>query len=239
MLFNTTTSVNRFSIRIYMLSAFLMLVNSIVTSQTPCDCTNCPQFMPDNFVGSFLINIQNAANPTLGQNGQGVCGVNINFEHEYLGDLRITLTSPSGQQVTLVGPIGLFGATDGTTWNVNFVPCGSSVDPDPGFSANWNNNQPWGLGGSYGGSYYPSAGCLQSFSGPVNGTWSLTVIHLVLIVFLVLPMPATCCNPMSWHVRERVRLISIYRQHGTPLPRNHPLESTLIPMLYQGQVALS
>ncbi|MEY4202304.1 MAG: hypothetical protein RL013_5, partial [Bacteroidota bacterium] len=39
-----------------------------------CSCTNCPQFMPDNFVGGFLINVMGASNNTLGQNGQGVCG---------------------------------------------------------------------------------------------------------------------------------------------------------------------
>ncbi len=133
--------------------------------------------MPDNFTGSFTISVQGATNPTLGQNGQGVCGVIMHFDHEYLGDLSITLTSPSGQSVQLVGPIGFFGATDGTDWNITFLPCGDpAVAPDPGFTANWNNNQPWGLGNMYTGSYYPAAGCLQNFSGAVNGTWTLTVV---------------------------------------------------------------
>ena len=117
-----------------------------VFSQGNCECSNCPQFMPDNFTGSFLINVQNAANPTLGQNGQGVCGVQLNFDHEYIGDLSITLTSPSGQTVTLVGPIGFFGATDGSTWDITFLQCGDpGVSPDPGFSNQWSNNQPWVL----------------------------------------------------------------------------------------------
>ncbi|MFN8304294.1 MAG: proprotein convertase P-domain-containing protein [Saprospiraceae bacterium] len=146
-----------------------------VAAQNECECTNCPQFMPDGFTGTFTINVMNATNPTLGQNGQGVCGVVLNFDHEYLGDLQITLTSPSGQTVTLVGPIGFFGATDFTTWNVTFLPCSGSPDPDPGFTANWNNNQNWGLFGNYSGSYYPYSGCLENFTGPVNGTWSLTV----------------------------------------------------------------
>ncbi|MFM8489060.1 MAG: proprotein convertase P-domain-containing protein, partial [Bacteroidota bacterium] len=112
----------------------------------------------------------------LGQNGQGVCGVNMSFDHEYLGDLSIVLTSPGGQSVTLVGPIGLFGPTDFTTWNIGFVPCGDTPTPDPGFSNQWNNNQPWGTFGNYTGTYYPSSGCLENFnSGPVNGTWTLTV----------------------------------------------------------------
>lgn len=133
--------------------------------------------MPDNFVGSFLINVQGATNPTLGQNGQGVCGVILHFDHEYLGDLQITLTSPGGQTVTLVGPIGLFGPTDFTNWDVTFLPCADPVSPDPGFSATWNNNQPWGLFGNYTGSYHPYNGCLENFNGgPVNGTWTLTVV---------------------------------------------------------------
>jgi len=141
-----------------------------------CGCTNCPQFMPDNFVGSFLINVMGATNNTLGQNGQGVCGVNMTFDHEYIGDLSIVLTSPSGQSVTLVGPIGLFGTTDFTTWAISFVPCGDVANPDPGFTAQWSNNQAWGMFGNYTGSYFPSNGCLENFnSGPVNGTWTLTV----------------------------------------------------------------
>jgi PKD-like domain/Proprotein convertase P-domain len=156
---------------------FVLANHNTAIAQGNCDCTNCPQFMQDNFIGSFLINVQNASNPTLGQNGQGVCGVNLNFNHEYIGDLSITLTSPSGQSVTLVGPIGLFGETDGTSWNIAFLPCADPVDPDPGFNGTWSNNQPWGLGGTYTGSYHPSSGCLENFnSGPVNGTWTLTVV---------------------------------------------------------------
>jgi len=144
-----------------------------------CVCTNCPQFMPDGFTGNFYIQIDNADNPTLGQNGQGVCGVRLTFDHEYLGDLQITLTSPGGQSVTLIGPVGFFGPTDFTTWDVLFLPCGDPVNPDPGFANQWNNNQPWGLFGNYSGSYYPAAGCLQNFnSGPVNGQWTLTVSDL-------------------------------------------------------------
>lgn len=170
-----------------LLSALVFLPISFQTAQTqseqtaqslaPCVCTNCPQFMPDGFTGNFYIQVQNASNPTLGQNGQGVCGVRLYFDHEYLGDLQITLTSPAGQSVTLVGPIGFFGPTDFTVWDVLFVPCGDAASPDPGFANTWHNNQPWGLFGTYTGSYYPAGGCLENFNtGPVNGQWTLTVI---------------------------------------------------------------
>ncbi|MCC6278958.1 MAG: proprotein convertase P-domain-containing protein [Saprospiraceae bacterium] len=131
--------------------------------------------MPDGFTGSFYLNVQNACNPILGQNGQAVCGVRLNLEHEYIGDLRITLTSPGGQTVTLIGPVGFFGGTDFTEWDVTFVPCATAAAPDPGFAGTWNNNQAWGLNGNYSGDYHPSIGCLENFTGPVNGQWTMTV----------------------------------------------------------------
>lgn len=166
-----------FRLTVLMFLYSVLLSNVQTAAAQGCGCTNCPQFMPDNFVGDFLINVSGADNPTLGQNGQGVCGVTMHLNHEYIGDLTITLTSPSGQSVTLVGPEGFWGPTDGDDWNISFVPCGDMANPDPGFSAQWNNNQAWGLNNSYSGSYYPSNGCLENFnSGPVDGTWTLTVV---------------------------------------------------------------
>lgn len=172
-------TVSKIQLKTTALCLVLLCLGSTATqlkAQT-CGCTNCPQFMPDNFVGDFLINVMGADNPTLGQNGQGVCGVTMHLDHEYIGDLTITLTSPAGQSVTLIGPEGFFGGTDGDVWNIGFVPCGDPADPDPGFSAQWNNNQNWGFNNTYTGTYYPNAGCLENFnSGPVDGTWTLTVV---------------------------------------------------------------
>jgi hypothetical protein len=162
---------------ILLLAATYFFAQGSLNAQA-CECTNCPQFMQDLFVGDFNINIQGATNPTLGQNGQGVCGVNIHFNHTALCDISITLTSPSGQTITLVGPIGQFCTNmgnAGTDWDVSFVPCASGAVPDPGFADQWSNNQPWGANNNYSGSYYPFNGCLQNFTGPVNGNWVLTV----------------------------------------------------------------
>ena len=60
--------------RIYLLSALLSLLplfSDISAQGGDCECTNCPQFMQDLFVGDFNINVQGATNNTLGQNGQG------------------------------------------------------------------------------------------------------------------------------------------------------------------------
>lgn len=148
------------------------LVDSL---SSQCVCTNCPQEMPDNFTGDFLINVSGAVNNDLGSPSQGVCGVYLSFDHEYVGDLEITLTSPGGQSVTLLGPIGLFGETDGSIWNVLFVPCASPAAPDPNQSPVWSNDG-FTTNETYTGSYYPNSGCLEDFNaGPVDGTWTLTV----------------------------------------------------------------
>lgn len=114
---------------------------------------------------------------TLGNNGQGLCGISIEFRHEFIGDLNMELFSPSGQMVQLVGPgVPVSGSTSGTRWNVLFVPCNTAASPDPGFSEVWDNLQPWGLLGNYSGQYYPMTGCLDDFdTGPVNGNWTLRI----------------------------------------------------------------
>ena len=117
--------------------------------------------------------INDLSNPT-----QGLCKVRIYFEHEFLGDLRIFLTSPAGQTVQLVGNEGNFGLTQFTEWNVCFVPLMTMANPDVGFLDRWSNNQLWGaFSGVYSGSYYPFQGNLDDFNiGPVNGVWSLIIM---------------------------------------------------------------
>ncbi len=141
-----------------------------------CGCTNCPQFMPDNFRGDFLINVMGATNNDLADPAQGVCEVRLTFDHQYIGDLAILLTSPSGQTITLVGPIGLFGESDLSTWDVSFIPCSDTPVPDGGPGI-WNNNNVTIQGFDFTGSYHPNQGCLEDFDmGDVNGTWILEVI---------------------------------------------------------------
>ena len=131
--------------------------------------------MPDNFVGDFFLDIMGATNDDLSDPTQGICGVNLNFDHQYIGDLAITLTSPAGQQITLVGPIGLFGETDFSTYDVSFVPCSVTPVPDGG-AAVWNNINLTTQNFDFTGSYHPNSGCLEDFdTGPINGRWTLTV----------------------------------------------------------------
>jgi PKD repeat protein len=150
--------------------------DELALEEVICGCNNCPNGIPDLFFGDFTFAVIAAGLNDLSDPFQGVCGVRVSFEHEYIGDVRMELYSPAGQKVELVGPNGFWGSTESTTWNVGFVPCGFPSSPDPGFSATWNSNQNWGEAGAYTGTYYPSIGCLEMFDqGTVTGEWTLRV----------------------------------------------------------------
>jgi len=120
--------------------------------------------------------VEGATNDDLSGN-QSVVGVYLEFEHTQVGDLTIELTSPSGQSIVLLGPTGSFGNTSLTDWEVLFVPCAQTANPDAGFSATWSNNQDWGNLGTYTGSYHPFSGCLESLDvGSINGNWNFQVL---------------------------------------------------------------
>lgn len=155
---------------------FFCILCSIQSLSGQCGVVrNIPVMDDDTTLISILVD--SLISDTLGNNGQGLCGIGIEFRHEFIGDLNIELFSPSGQMVQLVGPgVPVSGSTSGTRWNVLFVPCNTTASPDPGFSEVWDNLQPWGLLGNYTGQYYPMTGCLDDFdTGPVNGNWTLRV----------------------------------------------------------------
>jgi len=150
--------------------------DELVSGEIVCGCNNCPNDIPNLFFGDFNFSVLNADKNDLAASNQGVCGVRVAFEHEYIGDISMDLISPAGQSVRLIGPSGFWGSTALTAWNVGFVPCGYPASPDPGFTATWNSNQTWGESGAYSGVYYPASGCLEDFNlGTVTGDWTLRV----------------------------------------------------------------
>ncbi|MBK8403510.1 MAG: proprotein convertase P-domain-containing protein [Saprospiraceae bacterium] len=141
-------------------------------------CIDTNLVIKDNLTQSLRLQISGAINNDLATTSQGLCGVRIKFDHKFIGDLTINLTSPSGQTIGLIGPVGDSGFTFFSKWNVTFVPCAQKAVPDVGFKAKWDNLQFWGiLGQFFNGTYYPNKGCLEDFDlGSVNGTWTLTLI---------------------------------------------------------------
>ncbi len=156
----------------------VLIIPTVLWSQTniEANCMDCPTFMPDNFVDTFGIIVCGAANNDLAHPVQRLCKVNISFDHEYLGDLSMDIISPAGQVVKLVGPVGLFGETNGTSWDIGFVPCSEVPQPDPTHLAVWSNML-WSVGETGSGTYHPVSGCLEAFNtGPVNGIWRVAVL---------------------------------------------------------------
>ncbi len=158
---------------------FLGIFSSSIYSQN-CFCDSCPLDIASSDTTTLTIEIQGAANNDLSNPAQGVCGFCLNFDHDFLSDLQVWLTSPAGQTVNIIGPQSFFpNFTPFTVWDICFVPCNDVANPEPGFSPVWNNNQNWGFGLYANSSYYPHSGCLEDFdTGPVNGLWTLTLVDV-------------------------------------------------------------
>ena len=133
-----------------------------------------------NSIHSFPIEIENVFNNDLSAPDQGVCGIEIEFAHQFSENLELWVISPNGDSVALIGDntddpnANTFFAL----WDISFVRCADFAQPDSGYVAQWNNDQPNNFvnGGRYFGSYYPFNGCLEDFNaGPVNGTWTILV----------------------------------------------------------------
>ena len=133
--------------------------------------------IPDNGTETIQFAVTGLVDNNLASPTQGICGVEIEFMHEYVGDLTVTLVSPSGTTVQLIGPpTTAITATNLSNWDIDFIPCMTPASPDPGFADAWSNLQAWQALTPYTGSYHPHAGCLEDFnSGPANGLWQIII----------------------------------------------------------------
>ncbi len=130
-----------------------------------------PVYIPANDSISYTLDVLGALSDDLSTASQGVCEVKLDFVHNAIFDFEVWLTSPSGQTVQLIGPNSTVpGNTFGGSWNIRFVPCLETAQPDAPFQARWDNQINRFTPKNYTGSYYPFAGCLEDFNtGPVNG----------------------------------------------------------------------
>ena len=128
---------------------------------------------------NVILNVEGLINDDLANN-QTLCGVRLVFKHDLVENIRMTLVSPSGQRVTLVGP-GRINSDPSfaITWNVAFVPCSVPPSPDSGISGVWDNGEPWSTFTTYTGVYHPFDNCLEDFNlGSANGSWTLEIENL-------------------------------------------------------------
>jgi gliding motility-associated-like protein len=137
-------------------------------------------FIQNNSSSTIDFTISDYFNDDLADPMQGLCGVELHFLHQFSENLELSLTSPAGQTIDLIGPNtdDPFAFTFFTKWKITFVPCGTTAQPDLGYLSQWDNDQPNNFvsGGQYDGTYYPYNGCLEDFNtGPVNGQWTFNV----------------------------------------------------------------
>ncbi len=123
--------------------------------------------------------VENLAVPDLSSPGQGVCQINVRFRHASIGDVTLALSAPNGKSYRLIEAAGS-RPTAGTTWDITFVGCNQTPNPDEGnfIKPAWDSDQDWGTNRTYRGSYHPVT-CLESINtGPANGMWTVSVVDV-------------------------------------------------------------
>ncbi len=165
--------------------SILTLVSIGNLSAQNCGCAdegNCPFPFAANSNTQVCYEITDAFNNDLADPAQGVCGVSIRFRHGRIGSMNLTLTSPNGTQVQLIGTGGNCNTwTPIATWDILFLPCSEPCMPDTVNNCAYPcvfdgcPSCPW-ANANYTGSYHPFSGCLENFnSGPANGQWCLQI----------------------------------------------------------------
>ncbi|TVQ49866.1 MAG: hypothetical protein EA362_03635 [Saprospirales bacterium] len=140
-----------------------------------CECIDCPFDIPPVGIDSSQLSVSGATNNILGQNGQRLRAVHLNFLHDGIGEIELTLKAPNGSTVTLINQSFLAQFNRNNTFDICFVDCDEPVDPHPGTSENFDATEFNVIGQSYSGVYYPSSptACLGDLTGSVNGIWTL------------------------------------------------------------------
>jgi len=119
--------------------------------------------------------VSGAANNALGDNN---CleSIDLQFSHSYIVDIKMILVSPSGQMIEVISPASSGANTPNITWTIQIVNEDEvTAMPHPGTPETWTSAFAWEMFVPYMGSYYPSTGNLDAYTGAVNGVWKLLI----------------------------------------------------------------
>lgn len=143
-----------------------------------------------------VLNVSGLDNDDLAA-AQELCGVRLVFDHDRIENIRMTLVSPSGQELTLVGPGRISSDISAfVNWNVLFNRCSDNNAPDNNIPGQWDNNSNWAAFTNYMGTYDPFNGCLEDFNmGSANGSWTLHIENLGDVTGMLQLMELIFCDP--------------------------------------------
>ena len=119
-----------------------------------------------------------------------LCEVELFFTNYVVFDMELTLISPAGERVQLIGPNSspteFTNHTIATKFDVTFVRDVDTARPDPeflGLGERWDNSiLPFRSRPAYAGSYKPFSGQLEDFvTGGIGGAWQLEITNNSLI----------------------------------------------------------
>lgn len=162
------------------LSALLFSLN--LAAQ--CSCAPCSNgAIPFDENSDILINIEvsDAGGADCNLSSNSVLFFNLAFSHSFLGDVTATLTSPTGQSVTLIGGSGDFGVTDDGINNPDVFKPIFRRSETFALHGVWENNAVSQktnntIVDEIVGDYYPASGQINDFSnGTLCGTWQLRI----------------------------------------------------------------
>ena len=216
----------------------VLLGFSLIHLQGQC-VTSTAQAIPDPGVLTIDFDVTGLMDNDLASPTQGICGVQLNFNHEYLGDLTMSLVSPNGTIVQLIGPVTTtITSTNLITWNIGFVPCATTPVPDAGFSSTWSNVQTWVSPSNYAGTYHPASGCLEDFSsGSANGLWQIIIEdHDQFQMGTLLSATLIFCNPAGLQCNACSPNAGILSPPAITLCENDVLQSSVVSIDFQGNV---
>lgn len=158
------------------ISFFITFLSLVVRGQA---VFSGPVSINDLDTTTINVQVQELENDDLTSSTQGVCAVKVDMRHDFVGDLKVSLVSPSGQSVQLMGPaVAQAPGTQFVQWRIQFNASAFPVFPDGTFDDIWNNLNSWtGLGTAFVGTYYPYSGNLEDINlGSAIGTWKLEII---------------------------------------------------------------
>lgn len=147
-----------------------------------CDCAPCQPAVPITETEDLIIyiNVNTDGNADCDLSSNPVQNFLLDFNHSYLGDLDVTLTSPMGQSIFLIRNADYFGLTDnsngeGDRFTPTFLPNNQEALQGNFENKTVSQKTRMGILDNISGEYYPFANDFAQLTGDLCGQWQLRI----------------------------------------------------------------